>query len=364
MEQLKNKIVFESFTDFSDNTRTLFDYLIERNLNKKYEMVWLVEKPKNFENLQIENVSFSYIEPQNVQQYEHMKQKISDAKFLIGSNRNIEKFDKRQVYVNLWHGTLLKQLIDYKIDNTNWDYLLCPSEFFSDIYQRELRFSKEKLIYFNNPRNDDLWVNIDCLTTLYPNQKFKKFILWMPTYRQHRTGSNIDSKKEFQLGIPIFERMEELEQIDKLLQKEETLLILKVHPAQDLSKIKISSMKNIKILKNDELEEKKLKLYNLIAQANSLITDYSSVYFDYMILDRPIGFTIDDLKEYKGYVFEKPLEYMAGIHIKDYNDFQQFLIDTIHGKDECREKRRKLNNIFNKYSDNKNSERITKFLNL
>ena len=123
-------------------------------------------------------------------------------------------------------------------------------------------------------------------------------------------------------------------------------------------------MKNIKILKNDELEEKKLKLYNLIAQANSLITDYSSVYFDYMILDRPIGFTIDDLKEYKGYVFEKPLEYMAGIHIKDYNDFQQFLIDTIHGKDECREKRRKLNNIFNKYSDNKNSERITKFLNL
>lgn len=174
MGELKNKIVFESFSDFSDNTRTLFDYLIKKELNKKYEMVWLVEKPENFEKLKIDNVSFTYVEPENEEQYEKMKEKISDAKYLIGSNRNITKFNKEQIYINLWHGTLLKQLIDYRIDNTAWDYLLCPSEFFADIYNKELHFPKEKMIYCNNPRNDDLWVKNDALKKLYPEQEFKK----------------------------------------------------------------------------------------------------------------------------------------------------------------------------------------------
>lgn len=364
MKELKQKIVFESFSDFSDNTRTLFDYLVSNQMNKKYEMVWLVENPEKFKNIAIENVVFSYVQPQNEYEYEHMKRNIEDAKFLIGSNRNIKKFDKRQIYLNLWHGTLLKKLNDYKIDNSDWDFLLCPSEFFADIYQRELHISKEKLIYFNNTRNDDLWIKDNSLGTLYPNQKFKKFILWMPTYRQHRTGSNVDSTREFTLGIPIFNNIEELNEMDKLLQKEDTLLMLKVHPAQDLSKIKINSMKNIKIVKNDELEEKNLKLYNLIAESDALITDYSSVYFDYMILDRPIGFTIDDFKEYKGYVFEEPLEYMPGTHIDNYKNLKNFILEVLKGKDKYKEKRRKLNKIFNKYSDNKNSERITEFLKL
>lgn len=364
MKKLKDKIVFESFSDFSDNTRTLFDYLVSKHKNEKYEMVWLVENPEKFKNLKMENVVFSYVEPRNEYEYEHMKRNIEDAKYLIGSNRNIKKFDEKQIYLNLWHGTLLKKLNDYKIDNKDWDFLLCPSEFFVDIYQRELHIPKEKLIYFNNPRNDDLWIKNDCLERLYPHQKFEKFILWMPTYRQHRTGSNVDSTKEFALGIPIFNNIEELEQLDRFLQKEDVLLMLKVHPAQDLSKIRIDSMKNIKIVKNDELEEKNIKLYNLIAESDALITDYSSVYFDYMILDRPIGFTIDDLKEYTGYVFEEPLEYMPGTHIKNYEDLEKFLLDVLQGKDEYKEKRRELNRVFNKYSDNKNSERITKFLKL
>lgn len=364
MENLKDKIVFESFSDFSDNTRTLFDYLVNKQKNEKYEMVWLVEKPEKFKDMKIKNVSFSYVEPTNEYEYEHMKKNIEDARFLIGSNRNIKKFDKRQVYLNLWHGTLLKKLNDYKIDNNDWNFLLCPSEFFADIYERELHIPKEKLIYFNNPRNDDLWIKNNCLGKLYPNQKFKKFVLWMPTYRQHRTGSNIDSTKEFSLGIPIFNNVEELKKLEKFLQKENMLLILKVHPAQDLSKIKINSMKNIKIVKNDELEEKNIKLYNLIAESDALITDYSSVYFDYMILDKPIGFTIDDLKEYKGYVFKEPLEYMPGTHIKDYRDLEKFLYEILKNDDKYQENRRKLNKIFNKYSDNQNSKRITEFLRL
>lgn len=186
----------------------------------------------------------------------------------------------------------------------------------------------------------------------------------MPTYRQHRTGANVDSKKEFSLGIPIIENEEELKRIDNLLEKENAILILKVHPAQDLSKIKAESMKNIKILKNDELSQKDIKLYNLIGEADALITDYSSVFYDYMILDRPIGFTIDDLNEYKGFVFEEPLNYMPGNHIENYEQLESFLGEILEGKDRYKSKREELNLIFNKYSDDQNSRRIVEFLKL
>lgn len=364
MSYLKDKIVFESFSDFSDNTRTLFDYMINNKMNKKYEMIWLVEDLKKFENIKINNVSFSYVEPKDEEQYNHMENKIRDAKFLIGSNRNIKKYHKEQIYINLWHGTLLKQLNDYKIDNIDWDYLLCPSEFFSEIYQRELRIPKEKLIYYNNPRNDDLWKKRGFLKELYSQDDYEKFILWMPTYRQHRTGSNIDSKKEFNFGIPIINTNEELENLDNILQKEKCMLVLKIHPAQDLSRIRVESMKNIKILKNTTLEEKNIKLYNLLAEADALITDYSSVYFDYMILDRPIGFTIDDINEYKGFVFEKPLDYMPGEHIKNYEELKKFIFKISEGRDKYKENRNALNLLFNKFRDNQNSKRIIEFLKL
>ena len=54
-------------------------------------------------------------------------------------------------------------------------------------------------------------------------------------------------------------------------------------------------------------------MYVLLRNADALITDYSSAYFDYMLLNRPIAFTVEDIEEYRkkrGFVFDNPFEYM------------------------------------------------------
>ncbi len=45
-------------------------------------------------------------------------------------------------------------------------------------------------------------------------------------------------------------------------------------------------------------EKEGLQLYEFIHCADALVSDYSSVAIDYLLLDRPLGFTLDDYKEY------------------------------------------------------------------
>lgn len=55
---VENRMLFETNDDFTDNGRALFDYLIEKGYNKKYEIVWLVHEPSKYKEYQFENVKF------------------------------------------------------------------------------------------------------------------------------------------------------------------------------------------------------------------------------------------------------------------------------------------------------------------
>ena len=96
--------------------------------------------------------------------------------------------------------------------------------------------------------------------------------------------------------------------------------------------------------------EQKLALYKLVKDSDFLITDYSSIYFDYLLLNRPIGFTIEDMKEYegnRGFVFEHPFEYMPGRIIQNKEEFMCFLQDTVAGIDGYEEERARVNALVN-----------------
>ena len=80
-----------------------------------------------------------------------------------------------------------------------------------------------------------------------------------------------------------------------------------------------------------------------------------------------IGFAIDDFDEYqkqKGFVFDNPLEYMAGLKMYNYDDLETFVIQCVKGQDNFKVKRRELSKEFNTYSDCNSSKRIVEFLNL
>ena len=139
------------------------------------------------------------------------------------------------------------------------------------------------------------------------------------------------------------------------------MLIIKTHPMEDLTGIKLMNKSNILLMTNSDLDKKQVMLYSLLKESNALITDISSVYVDYLLLDRPIGFTVNDMDDYKsGYNVKDPLSLMPGKLINDFSDFLQFIIDVISGKDIYEEKRIEINALFNKYRDGF-SRRITEY---
>ena len=102
-------------------------------------------------------------------------------------------------------------------------------------------------------------------------------------------------------------------------------------------------------------------LYPLVGRADALLTDYSSVYIDYLLLDRPIGFVTDDWDAYRnsrGFVFDDPRAVMPGPFLTDYAELTTFLSDVASGNDPFQDRRRTLADRFHTYADGQSCERV------
>ena len=120
------------------------------------------------------------------------------------------------------------------------------------------------------------------------SDKYNKLILWLPTFKHNNLETNRnDFALETQNDISIMSE-EFLKDLNKKLKELSILLIIKFHPGQNINYVKIQNYSNILMMTNNEMESKNIDLYSLMAESNAIITDYSSVYIDYLLLDRPI----------------------------------------------------------------------------
>ncbi len=359
----ENKIVFESEPDFSDNSKSLYDYMIQNNFNQKYKMVWCVKNPENFKDMKVKNVTFtSFRDKRYLLNYLYH---IATAKTVIYTHATPPMIDtKNQTVACLWHGTPLKHMNFIKTDADPFTFIVSASEFCSDALANCFKVSHDKIKVTGYPRCDILFEETDMPSKLDINRiEWPKVVLWMPTFRQSSQLKIFDSHQT-QTGLPLIETSEQLIDLNKKLQELRLFVIIKLHPLQDLSG-DLVDLSNIKMLTSDKLEEDDIGLYNLVANSDVLLTDYSSIYFDYLLLDRPIGFIIDDIEEYnknRGFVTEKPLEMMPGQKIKTTEELYSFFEDISNDKDDFADDRARVNNIVNHFQDNNSSERLLELL--
>ena len=130
---------------------------------------------------------------------------------------------------------------------------------------------------------------------------------------------------------------------------------------EDLDDMILQNRKNIMPLSNRDLDKKQVMLYSLIKETDALITDISSVYVDYLLLNKPLGFTVNDVIGRTNFLFDDPLSYMPGMHINSFTDFVSFIHSVIRENDEYADQRKRVNNILNKYQDGMFSKRITEY---
>ncbi|WP_288177740.1 CDP-glycerol glycerophosphotransferase family protein [Blautia hydrogenotrophica] len=142
-----------------------------------------------------------------------------------------------------------------------------------------------------------------------------------------------------------------------------------MHPAQDLSRLnpKIRQYRRICFLTNEDMRRRQVPLYSLVKEADALITDYSSVYFDYLLLDRPIGFVLEDLESYeghRGFVVPNPLDYMPGEKIYCKEELLDFFRKVVNEEDNFKEERKKICDQVNYYQDGNNCARLLELIHL
>lgn len=157
--------------------------------------------------------------------------------------------------------------------------------------------------------------------------------------------------------------MDEYNQLNAFLQKEDVLLILKIHPKQDLNELKIKDMSNIRILTGETVKTLGIDNYRLMKDCDALISDYSSVAYDFLQVNKPIAYDFSDVNDYKlGLVVEDPSEYMAGHFIKNFENLSIFIKDVEENNDVYYAERQELRKKIFDYYDGDNCKRAVELL--
>ena len=283
----KNRIMFEAWwgQKYHCNPRYFYEYIDENH--PEYECVWGVNDihtPINGNAIRTRRYSWKY--------YYYL----ATSKYFINNVNFPNSYKKRkgQVEIQTMHGTPLKTIAldtpgeiktkkaeeEYLKRCDRWNFLTVQSDFVAGITKTAYRYQK-KILNCGYPRTDILFTkdnekDINKLKEKMGIPLDKKVILYAPTWR-------VKNKFDLMLDLNSF----------KKALPDEYVLILRLHPF---------ALPGWKQPKKDSFVYD-LSVYDSVEElyliSDILITDYSSVMFDYAILDRPIILFAYDLEEYR-----------------------------------------------------------------
>lgn len=352
----KNLVLFESIGDLNDNSLPLFKYLISNT--KKYKFVWVVKDPTKYtDSKRVKYISFTNKSLKSNYYF-------ARAKYCFYTHRpcGIEN-KKSQLRIYLTHG------FSYK--NTKkqfWDVNFNSVVIRLSDYHRKLGDicnpgEMNRSLSLGYPRADVLVKGPSHSIDIRAD--YNKLFVWLPTFRTHSNDFTVyeNSKiKEFNLITH-----DNLRKINETLKSQNSLLIIKYHPSQKLDKADFEKLSNIKTLSNDDLLDQGIELYDLLAESDALITDFSSVFADYLLTDKPIAFELSDYENYskgKGFIIDNPLERMPGKFIYNKDDLHDFINEVVAGVDHYKELRKTERDLIHKYQDGNSTVRILKYFKL
>jgi CDP-glycerol glycerophosphotransferase (TagB/SpsB family) len=241
----------------------------------------------------------------------------------------------------------------YYMDNSH--ILIATSEIFQDLIAQSFNRPFKDVLIIGQPRNDLMFEPTDFYDTFSINRSdYNSIGIWLPTYRASiegdiRVDGNYSEEKISFLDI------DNLKELDQFLVKKNNLLIIKIHPMDKIQDLKFCPFSNIIIIKPRNF---KCQLYPLLGSTDYLLTDYSSVWVDYELLNKPMGFVIDDFEVYKesrGFTIPDILEQLPGKIITNIDELKNFIDNPQKYIVDSHDK-------FNKFKDNKSSERLVSHL--
>lgn len=296
-----NIVVFESNLgrNYTGNPRCIYEEMVARGLDKKYRCYVILEDvstpvPGNAIKLRRTRFAYFYI--------------MARTGIIVSDSRMPKFIIKRKgvTYIQTWHGTPLKKLAldmddvsmagekdietykyNFAKNAATWDYLISQNKFSTQVFRQAFAYYKP-MLEIGYPRNDVLFHknNEKDITDLKKQLGLpldKKIILYAPTWRDDEFYGQ--GKYKFTSKL-------DFDQARKELQDEYVFIVKYHYLVQD--HIDWSRYQGF-IYNYDKTYD--ISLLYLVSDL--LITDYSSVMFDYSLLRRPILFYTYDLDKYR-----------------------------------------------------------------
>lgn len=269
---------------YDDSPRVIFEYMKTQEKYKKYKIYWAFHNPNNFEvdgAIKIKSDTLKYF-------IIALK-----AKYWITNSaieRGLKFKNKKTIYINTWHGSAIKKMgIDapnsaFRFNTSKYDIMYAQSKYDIDIFTNAFELPRNIFVLAGLPRNDELYnvteKEIENIRNKLNIPKNKKVILYAPTFREYNRDKN-----GCVLSPPI--------NINKWKEKlsDKYVILFRAHyEINNILGIKDDDfIKNVSDYKN---------LNELMKISDILISDYSSIMFDYSILKRPIYSYAYDYEEY------------------------------------------------------------------
>lgn len=291
-------VFIESFfgKSYSDSPKYLYEYL-QKTRGDKYRYIWVLNKKSK----------------DLAKSGKHTRVKMNSLRYVYYASRcGYRIFNVRQpawntkrrgvVFLETWHGTPLKKLAFDMDDITSasqnhktlfykhsreWNYLISANRFSTDVFERAFVYDRDKILEYGYPRNDILYAeNRDEIASEVKEElgipEGKRVILYAPTWRDNQFYDR--GKYKFTLALDLGRLQKEF--------GEDSVILLRTH-------YYIADILNLTeyegFVYNGSQYEDISRLYLI---SDICITDYSSVFFDYANLRRPILFYAYDFDEY------------------------------------------------------------------
>lgn len=344
-------LLYISTMGIRHSLRPVLDYLIENGYNEKYRIICGIEEMK-YQGKPVKNVTY-------VTKAKAISYFLRTKHVYYTAGQIPIKPTKQQVVIHLTHGAVYYKSMGAMspIDNGDeffFNYIITTSEYYRHILAKSYLCSEENVAISNEPVTDIFYRP----TPEYDLGDRKKVLLWIPTFRQSDLlGYNNSSVDK---ALLIFDESN-YEALNQYLKERNILLIVKLHPAQNVNGYHLDSFSNLQIYTHQRFIEKDYEIYRLMKQSDALIGDYSSASLQYLLLNKPVSFVVPDLEDYqeqRGFIYENPLDFMPGHIIRTKEEFYQFVDDMAEGKDPYREKREYVRDIAHKYQDGDACKRV------
>ena len=328
---------------YNYNSRYLFEY-VKENL-PEITPLFVINDPELRNSLSSKYGKQYFIETESIQ---GIRQALSAGVWFTSAGLPAYGIGlhKKRLIINLWHGVPLKKiaLLDpnlkkaariyfKKIFSENYTCILTTSHELIPLMARSFAVSEDKIKVWGQPRNDGLFQKNDCrdiLGQLFPDlPEYTKTVLYAPTFRDYG-----------QVQLFPFKDFDQ-KQLEAFLDEKNMLLFIRTHVAEQGSAAPYLG-KRIRFLGNEQAED----VTGILNIFDCLITDYSSIYIDYLLTDKPMIFLPYDRQQYldgRGMNFDYD-DVTPGPKPETFNDF----LDALSPKEDFwKSERTRVNRLFN-----------------